>query len=31
MLVGQVRGEFGSLPDVFVELEVCQIFDYSRC
>lgn len=25
-LVGQVLGEVGSLPDVFVELEVCYIF-----
>ena len=25
-LVGQVLGEIGSLPDVFVELEVCRIF-----
>lgn len=25
-LVGQVLGEVGSLPDVYVELEVCKIF-----
>jgi translation initiation factor 2 gamma subunit (eIF-2gamma) len=29
-LVGQVLGEVGSLPDVYVELEVCQLFVASR-